>query len=310
MPASWAQPQPVADFLEDGELFDDRRGRAPVDHRRERLSRDVLHRDERPVVVFTGVEYGDDVGVVELAGGADFAREALPHGLILEALAEQFDGDEAIDGGVTREVEGSHTAMRELARNLVPPDDGGDLGHREGELYQRNTRRGSVRSLGTANLEPQHGTPPLRRDRDLSLRAVVDAAVRGHLQADGVIPVRHVIVGEHARVSSDVPGETGRFDGQVERGGLAASPVVVTPTVTLPISAVCRIAPVAQLPTSRGSPQSHDKPDQSHKLLNTLDRFSPAGRSPGPGLAVADHSQNQTTMTPSLLSSETDRLMT
>ena len=122
--------QRIAHFLEDGELFDDRRGRAPVDHGRERLSRDVLHRDERSVIVFTGVEYGDDVGVVELAGGADFAREALPQGLVLEAFAEQLDGDEAIDGGVPREVEGSHTTMRELARNLVPPNDGGDLGHR------------------------------------------------------------------------------------------------------------------------------------------------------------------------------------
>ena len=120
----------IAHVLEDGELLDDRGGRAPVDHRRERLSRDVLHRDERPVAVFTGVEDGDDVGVAELAGGPDFAREALPPGLVLEALAEQLDGDHPVDGGVTREVEGPHTAMRELARNQVPPNEGGDLGHR------------------------------------------------------------------------------------------------------------------------------------------------------------------------------------
>ena len=132
--------QRIAHFLEDGELFEDRHGRAPVDHGGQRLSRDVLHRDERPVAVFTGVEDGDDVGVVEPAGGADFAREALPHGLVLEALAEQLDRDEAVDGGVPREIEGSHPPMRELTRNQVPPNDSGDLGHRRSGNYTVRAR--------------------------------------------------------------------------------------------------------------------------------------------------------------------------
>jgi len=84
---------------------------------------DVLHHE---VVVFTGladVESADDVGVVELGGGAAFGVETLDELRAAgELFGEDFDGDEAVEGELLGFVDGGHGAGTELAEDFVAGD--------------------------------------------------------------------------------------------------------------------------------------------------------------------------------------------
>jgi hypothetical protein len=90
---------------------------------------DVFHRHERLMVVLTGIVDGDDVLVAQVAGGACLAQEALDQLVLEEEIAEDFDGEEAVEIRVARKVDGAHPAVAETADDLVLADAIRNLGH-------------------------------------------------------------------------------------------------------------------------------------------------------------------------------------
>jgi len=86
-----------------------------------------LHGDEGAAVFFADVVDGADIGVVESGGGFGFAAEAL-EGLAVggEFFGEKFEGDEAIEAGVLRFVNHTHTATAEAFENAVVGDSSAD----------------------------------------------------------------------------------------------------------------------------------------------------------------------------------------
>ena len=89
----------------------------------ERLAADELHRDERPALEDAELVDRDDVGVGQPAGGARLALEALAHLLVVEALAEELDGDGAIEGRVPGQIHVAHPAALDEALDRVLADD-------------------------------------------------------------------------------------------------------------------------------------------------------------------------------------------
>ncbi len=90
------------------------------------LSLDVLHGDEGGLVLLAHVVHGDDVRVVEGAGGLGFAEEPLAELALLEVVlrgrADRLERDEAADHRVLSEVDDAHRALAQLADDLVPAE--------------------------------------------------------------------------------------------------------------------------------------------------------------------------------------------
>src|SRR5579863_2393136 len=82
-----------------------------------------FHGDEGAAIFFADVVNGADVGVVESRGGFGFAAETL-EGLAVgrELVGEKFEGDEAIEAGILRFVNHTHTATAEPFQNAVVRD--------------------------------------------------------------------------------------------------------------------------------------------------------------------------------------------
>ena len=114
--------QPRAQAFHHLELAHDRNRLAPANQLRERLAADELHRDERPAVEDAELVDRDDVGVRQAAGGAGFTLEALPHLLVVEALAQELDRDGAIERGIAGEIHVAHAAALDEALDRVLAD--------------------------------------------------------------------------------------------------------------------------------------------------------------------------------------------
>ena len=97
-----------------------RRARQPLS---QRLAIDVLHRHERATFVFPEVVDNHDVRVTKASQGARFAGEALAELLVVEVvILEEFDGDEALQTRIPREVQRSHPTFAEAVLDLVSTD--------------------------------------------------------------------------------------------------------------------------------------------------------------------------------------------
>lgn len=82
---------------------------------------DELH-GEKEGAVFGGFEVTaiDDIGMANLAEGADFAQEAGSEGSILTQLGgEELQGARLVHEGVLGQIDGAHTALAELAHDAV-----------------------------------------------------------------------------------------------------------------------------------------------------------------------------------------------
>jgi hypothetical protein len=66
------------------------------------------------------------------AGGAGFALEALPHLLVVEALAEELDRDRAIERRIAGEIHIAHAAALDEALDGVLADDLRQYGRQAG----------------------------------------------------------------------------------------------------------------------------------------------------------------------------------
>ena len=81
---------------------------------------DVFHDEEVGAADLVGVDGPDDVGVVELRGGADLALEAADGVGVLQALlADDLDGDDAAELPVAGLEDGAHAALAEALQQDV-----------------------------------------------------------------------------------------------------------------------------------------------------------------------------------------------
>jgi hypothetical protein len=88
MPARWARPTPVGDLdCEANRLLDAER--SAVDQRRERLARDMFHRDEVDALVRVDFVDRDDVPMVERRARRRLADEAVLSFRIVNVLQGQ-----------------------------------------------------------------------------------------------------------------------------------------------------------------------------------------------------------------------------
>ena len=93
----------------------------------QRLAFEVLHGDEGPSVFLGDFVNGADVGVIEGGGGAGFALEAFESGAIFgHIVGEEFQGDEATEGGVFGFVDHAHAAATEFFDNAIVGDGAAD----------------------------------------------------------------------------------------------------------------------------------------------------------------------------------------
>ncbi|MFN7915380.1 MAG: hypothetical protein U0Q55_08565 [Vicinamibacterales bacterium] len=112
----------AADLFDDAQLPPDGERRVLLDGLGQRLARDVLHDDVRPVLVIADVEDRDDVRVAQLAGRPGLALEAFTHLGRVDAVAQQLDGDQAIDGGIASDIDGAHAAPADRFHDFVLTD--------------------------------------------------------------------------------------------------------------------------------------------------------------------------------------------
>jgi hypothetical protein len=82
------------------------------------------------------VEEGQDVGVLEIGGGLDFAQEAVSAECGGKLGAKELDGDEAVVLEVAGEVDGGHATATEFTLDAVAIDEGG-LQRRQGIRHAR-----------------------------------------------------------------------------------------------------------------------------------------------------------------------------
>ena len=100
-----------------------------LDDVRERIARDVLHDDVRPVVVFAHVEHRHDVGMMEPPGQPRLAREPLTRSCIVKPLPQELDRDQAIDDRIAGHVHRTHAAVGDQPLDAVATNGGGYLRH-------------------------------------------------------------------------------------------------------------------------------------------------------------------------------------
>jgi hypothetical protein len=103
----------------------------------DRLTRDVLHRDEGSVSELACLEHGDDVRVLQAPGRARLTQQPPAPALGLEPAADQFDRDHAIDDRIASEVDVPHAASTEQFRDLESADSLGES--RRGETDRSRT---------------------------------------------------------------------------------------------------------------------------------------------------------------------------
>ncbi len=117
-----------------GHLIDDLEGEvvgqrlAGPQHLLEVGALDVLHGDERLLAV-AGVVHGDDVGMVELAGGPRLAQERSGARRVAAAAAggQRLERHQPAEGRVLRQVDDAHGAAAQLLDDLVAAQAFGSL---------------------------------------------------------------------------------------------------------------------------------------------------------------------------------------
>ena len=81
---------------------------------------DVLHDDEKAVLLLGHVEDLNDVRMIEPGREPGLAGEPLPHLVVVgEVVGEELDGDFAIELQIARSIDGRHSAVAESVLELV-----------------------------------------------------------------------------------------------------------------------------------------------------------------------------------------------
>jgi len=93
-----------------------------LEHLLQRAALEQLHRDISDAVLLAHVVDDDDVGVIEPAGGARFAQEALPHlghHLLRQIGKQRLQRDLALDQRVDGAEHRAHRAASQLSQDPV-----------------------------------------------------------------------------------------------------------------------------------------------------------------------------------------------
>jgi hypothetical protein len=111
----------TGDIARDTDSFVDAKLCFAVEFGAQRLTVDERHDVEQKPVGRTGVEQRKDVGMLEARGCLDLDHEAFSAEDGCELGFQNFDGDLALVLEVVGEVDGSHSALAELADDAVAP---------------------------------------------------------------------------------------------------------------------------------------------------------------------------------------------
>ena len=80
----------------------------------------ITHGDEQDTACLAGIEYGNDVRMVDAGCCSGLAHEPLPEGLVLAELGGQdLQRDQAPEAQVERAVDDSHAAAADALLDLV-----------------------------------------------------------------------------------------------------------------------------------------------------------------------------------------------
>ena len=100
----------------------------------ERIAFDQLRHQVLDLSLGSDVVDGQDVGVIQGAGGDRFLGEApLAIGVQRRGVVKDLDRDEALQPGIAAAIHLPHAAGAERADDLVRPESRGQLGHLSGK---------------------------------------------------------------------------------------------------------------------------------------------------------------------------------
>ena len=151
----------------DGELF------LAVDPVADRLSRHIRHHVEEEAVRRPAVEEGQDMRMLQVGGGLDFAQEAFSADDRGQLRPQHLDGDLAVVLQVGGEVDGGHAALAELPLDAVAVGQGGGEAIRRGRLHSQRCTGEAIpaRALSLPEIEVQRRhRPDHRRPEQLPVR--------------------------------------------------------------------------------------------------------------------------------------------
>src|SRR5262245_58863348 len=95
------------------------RQRAAVDMLRERFARHEFHGDERAACMFTDVIDRDYVRMGQSCDRTRLAADSLSQDVAPEPLAHELDRDQATEGRISGEVDGTHAAATDSLDDLI-----------------------------------------------------------------------------------------------------------------------------------------------------------------------------------------------
>ena len=107
----------AADLLDIRTLLCQRQLLPPLDDVGQRRAVDILHGDERLMVVLIDLVNGDQVLVSEVCRGARFPEEPLQQLVVSERLSQHFDGNLSIQIRIAPEIHRPHPAVAEAAHD-------------------------------------------------------------------------------------------------------------------------------------------------------------------------------------------------
>ena len=125
IPKRCARSRPSATCATRSAMRGDRQPRRLAQDLLQRLALEQLHRDVGDAVLLADVVDGDDVGMVEAAGRARLAQEALAHlahDLRGQVRQQRLDRDVALDERIDGAVHRAHGAAAELGDDDVAPE--------------------------------------------------------------------------------------------------------------------------------------------------------------------------------------------
>src|ERR1051325_994159 len=150
-----------------------------LDNLRERLALDKFHREEVLAAMFPNVVDGDDVWMLEGAGGLGFGGETSDKRVAGEFAEEEgFDGNNAIEGNLARAKNDAHAAASDFFEQFIIAD--GSVSFRFFFFFRPLAGLSGKRKCAQADVDQTRGAKADRRVRRQRRRALSARFLSGH----------------------------------------------------------------------------------------------------------------------------------
>ncbi len=149
---------------------------------------DIFHDQEKSAGDFIGVEGADDVGMIELSGGADFPLETLDRLRVDGAvLADDLDGDDAAQAALPGLVHRAHAAFPQAVEEdigaqgqVLPPPLQQEIGLKGGQPAALDQVAGQRLGVGKKRLQPGRLGQLLRFQQLAGAKSIDQVGHRDH----------------------------------------------------------------------------------------------------------------------------------